>query len=90
MARITKMQLDRKLQQLNKLLKRPTEPYTRTEDGLYPNSGHISFAEAYDGLRLEEMQENGGSKAIGIIGYISKNEMNIQLDGIIAGIRLAK
>jgi len=94
MSRITKANLEKVLERLNKELNRPLAPYTRKADGtVSANAGCIvlDHAPCYGGYTLYEMCENGGQSNFGYVrGRQSAKVMYEILWGIIYGIKAAR
>lgn len=87
--RITKKMLDRKVQTINRLTSSPTEYAARQPDGsLKCNAGHYCLSSAYGGHSLERISTDGGGVTCPIkTGHVPARELNMALDGFIAGIR---
>jgi len=60
--RITADKLREKVERLNRVLNRPVKGWTKTDDGLQANIGHLYIDGANGGYRLEEhVNEDGGA-----------------------------
>lgn len=98
MSRVTKEQLQRAVERLNKELGRPTAPYTHKKDeegkaSLSVNVGCIvlDHAPIYGGYCLYEMSEGGGQSNFGFTrGRQPAKVMYEIIWGIIHGIKEGK
>ena len=88
MERITKQQLQRTVDRINKIAGQPEDPWTRGEDGkLRANIGNYHLDWAYGGVKLYQMEtEGGGCSDILYTGYVSKRELYGQLHAFISGL----
>lgn len=90
--RITRKQLDWKVAYINEQLGRPDTAWTKTDNGITPNIGHIFIDHYSPGgnpytYKLAEMMENGGERDW--TNYRMKlQEFAAYLNGIIAILEL--
>ena len=85
---ITKDDLYRRIERLNKLTGAPQQPYQDERDpetgNLIPNAGNHSLTGAYGRWDVDRMCEGGG--ATGLFGYCTKRELFDRLGAYLDGI----
>jgi hypothetical protein len=90
MNRITKKQLQARIDTINIILGTPENPYTRTESGLSANVGNFHLSEAYGGYGVGLMTDGGGSSDPIWRGHISARDAYDRISAFIAGIQFSK
>jgi hypothetical protein len=90
MQRITKKQLQARIDTINHILKTPETPYTQTEAGLSANVGNFHLSEAYGGYGVGLMTDGGGSSDPIWRGHISARDAYDRISAFIAGIQFSK
>ena len=90
MNRITKKQLQARIDTINSILGTPENPYTRTESGLSANVGNFHLSEAYGGYGVGLMTDGGGSSDPIWRGHISARDAYDRISAFIAGIQFSK
>ena len=91
MHRITKADLQLRIDTLNEITGQPMEawnPVRREDGGLAANAGHYYLQWAYGGVRVEQMCEGGGARDITPRG--TKRETYARLVALIEGIRIGQ
>lgn len=89
--RITKQRLENRVAILNRILKRPTEPWKTKAGGLVANIGNLHISGAYGGVALYEMDSTGGGvNDISGFGHQSKRELDTFISGMLAGAEAKK
>jgi hypothetical protein len=91
MNRITKKQLEARIETINSILNRPLTPYTRTDDKLVANIGNFSLSQAYGGYGVHLMVNDGGGVSCPVWdGHVSAREAYERLSAFIAGLTFTK
>lgn len=91
MNRITKKQLETRIDTLNSMTGQPMEPYApvcRKDGGLMSNAGHYHLNWAYGGVGVDQMCSGGGARDILPLG--TKRETYERLGSMIEGIRIGQ
>lgn len=92
MQRITKKQLQARIDTINSILNRPATPYTKQADGkLIANIGNFSLSQAYGGYGVHLMvNENGGVSTPIWYGHIPARDAYERISAFIAGLTFSK
>ena len=92
MERVTNKMLERAVEMLNNLAERPTEPWTKQDDGtIRANLGNFHISGAYGGVSLHEMQTDGGGiRDVFGCGHVSKRDLFNRIHAFAQGIRAAQ
>lgn len=86
MERITNQRLENRVALLNRILKRPEQPWSRKTGTLKANIGNLHISGAYGGVALNEMMNtSGGVHDISGFGHQSKRELDTFISGMLAG-----
>jgi hypothetical protein len=91
--RITSKHLHAKVDTLNRMMGKPTEPYQaeRDEDGrLVANAGTYSLSGAYGGYDLVRMCEGGGESSIFSCGHVKASVLADLISAYMRGIQDAR
>lgn len=90
MSRVSIKHLEFQVERINKMTGSPKTAYTKKVDGkLVANVGHYHLDQAYGGIKLVRMDnEGGGIEVITRHGYVTKKELYYQLDAIITGLEI--
>lgn len=88
MDRITKDDLERLVERINKATGSPLEPWTRREDGrLKANVGNYYLSGAYGGVKLERVcSDSGGCDDISTDGFGTKRQLYTWMRAFLAGL----
>ena len=90
--RVTKSDLERKIDLLNQITNNPEKPYA---DGyevvnginrLKANAGNYHLAGAYGGWELQQMSKGGGTRDVLSSGYTTKKDLYYLICAFIDGI----
>lgn len=91
MNRITKKQLQSRIETINSILNRPNSPYTQIDGKLTANIGNFSLSQAYGGYGVHLMvNENGGVSTPVWHGHITARDAYERLSAFIAGLDFKK
>lgn len=92
MNRITKKQLQSRIETINSILNRPATPYTKQADGkLIANIGNFSLSQCYGGFGVHLMtNESGGVSTPIWAGHITARDAYERLSAFIAGLTFSK
>ena len=91
MNRITKKQLQSRIDTINSLLKRPTSPYSQVDGKLVANIGNFSLSQAYGGFGVHLMaNESGGVSTPIWYGHIPARDAYERISAFIAGLQFSK
>lgn len=92
MNRITKKQLQSRIETINSILNRPVTPYTKQADGkLIANIGNFSLSQAYGGYGVHLMVNDGGGVSTPIwYGHIPARDAYERLSAFISGLQFQK
>ena len=87
---VTIKNLQAKVDMINSITNAPAEAYSRLDDGtLFANEGHYHISQAYGGYMLQKIcNSSGGVSCPCGHGHVTKNELNHQLNGFIAGLEI--
>lgn len=89
MSRVTIKNLEFQVARINKLTDSPDTAYTKIDGKLIANVGHYHLDQAYSGIKLVRMyNEGGGIEEITRNGFGTKKELYYQLDAIITGLEM--
>lgn len=92
--KITRPFVERQLENLNRLMGMPTQPYFRDENGVIaPQAGNYHLDNAYGGYKFCRMSETLGSSGttdIGNMGYRSLPVVSQYIRMFVEGYRAAK
>jgi hypothetical protein len=87
MNRITLKLLETKVDYLNRLTDSPLEPYTRDGDRFRPNPNHYQLGQAYGGVELQRIFNEGGAVSTPLnTGHVPKRELAVLIDAYTKGI----
>jgi hypothetical protein len=91
MNRITKKNLQARIETINSILNRPLTPYTQVEGKLVANIGNFSLSQAYGGYCVHLMCNDGGGVSTPIwAGHIPARDAYERISAFIAGIQFSK
>ena len=91
MNRITKKQLQSRIETINSILGLPATPYTVHEDGTrIVNEGVFILTQAYGGYGVGKMSEEGGTWSAIWNGHITAREAYERICAFIAGLTFTK
>ena len=91
MNRITKKQLQSRIETINSILGAPATPYTLQEDGTRTvNEGVFILTQAYGGYGVGKMSEEGGVWSVVWHGHISARDAYERISAFIAGLTFTK
>ena len=87
MQRITKKQLQARIDTINSILNRPATPYSQVEGKLIANIGNFSLSQAYGGYGVHLMvNENGGVSTPIWNGHIPARDAYERMSAFISGL----
>mgnify|MGYP003656834191 CR=1 FL=1 len=87
MNRIGIKDLEATVDYLNRLTDSPLEPYTRDGDRFRPNPDHYQIGQAYGGVELQRIFNEGGAVSTPLnTGHIPKRQLAEILGAYIRGI----
>ena len=87
MNRITIKLLEAKVDYLNRLTGSPSASYTRDGDEFRSNPGHYQIGQAYGGVELERIFNEGGAVSTPLnTGHVPKRELAALIDEYTRGI----
>lgn len=91
MQRITKKQLQARIETINSILNRPVTPYSQVEGKLTANIGNFSISQAYGGFGVHLMtNESGGVSTPIWNGHISARDAYERISAFISGLQFSK
>jgi len=91
MQRITKKQLQARIETINSILNRPVTPYSQVEGKLVANIGNFSLSQAYGGYCVHLMVNDGGGVSTPIwAGHIPARDAFERISAFIAGLQFSK
>jgi hypothetical protein len=91
MQRITKKQLQSRIETINSILNRPLTPYTQADGKLIANIGNFSLSQAYGGYCVHLMVNDGGGVSTPIWnGHITAREAYDRISAFISGLQFQK
>jgi hypothetical protein len=91
MQRITKKQLQARIDTINSILEMPQTPYTRTNEGFKANIGNFSLSQCYGGYCVHLMANDGGGSSDPIWrGHITARDAYERISAFIAGLQFSK
>lgn len=91
MSRITKKQLQARIDTINSILNRPESPYTQVDGKCVANIGNFSLSQAYGGYGVHLMaNENGGVSCPIWCGHIPASDAYWRLCSFISGLDFKK
>ncbi len=91
MNRITKKQLQARIDTINSILNRPLTPYTQADGKLIANIGNFSLSQAYGGFGVHLMaNESGGVSTPLWYGHIPARDAYERISAFIAGLTFSK
>ena len=91
MQRITKKQLQARIETINSILGKPSTPFSFHEDGTrYVNEGVFILTMAYGGYGVGKMSEEGGTWSAIWNGHITARDAYERLSAFIAGLQFSK
>ena len=89
--RTTLKQIEGLVERLNDVMARKHEPWTRENGRNKANIGNFHISQAYGGVSLHEMSNNGGGvRDVFGCGHIPKRDLYDRLHAMLVGIELAK
>jgi len=87
--RITKGQIESRIKELNHILKRPCDPWTRSDGENVANVGNFHLSQAYGGYELQEMSNDRGAVYYTFrSGHIPARDLYNRINALIEGISL--
>lgn len=88
MRRIRKNELEILVSRLNEIMEMPAKPWSKGADGkLRANVGNYHLDQAYSGVKLVQMQnEGGGIRDVLSMGYESKRDAYNQIQAYLRGL----
>jgi hypothetical protein len=91
MQRITKKQLQARIETINSILNRPATPYSQVGGKLVANIGNFSLSQAYGGFGVHLMcNEHGGVSTPIWAGHITARDAYERISAFIAGLTFSK
>jgi hypothetical protein len=91
MNRITKKQLQARIETINSILGKPSTPFSFNEDGTrYVNEGVFILTMAYGGYGVGKMSEEGGAWSAIWNGHIPARDAYERISAFIAGLTFSK
>jgi hypothetical protein len=91
MTRITKKQLQARIETINSILGMPETPFTVHEDGTRTvNEGVFILTQAYGGYGVGKMSEEGGTWSVVWNGHIPARDAYERISAFIAGLTFTK
>lgn len=91
MTRITKKQLQARIETINSILNRPLTPYSQTDGKLVANIGNFSLSQCYGGYCVHLMCNDGGGVSTPIWnGHIPARDAYERISAFIAGLQFSK
>jgi hypothetical protein len=91
MNRITKKQLQSRIETINSILNRPATPYSQVEGKLIANIGNFSLSQCYGGYCVHLMVNDGGGVSTPVwYGHIPARDAYERLSAFIAGLQFQK
>jgi hypothetical protein len=91
MNRITKKNLQARIDTINSLLNRPVTPYSQVEGKLVANIGNFSLSQCYGGYCVHLMVNDGGGVSTPIwAGHIPARDAYDRISAFIAGLTFSK
>ncbi len=91
MNRITKKQLQSRIETINSILNRPATPYSQVDGKLVANIGNFSLSQCYGGYCVHLMVNDGGGVSTPIwYGHIPARDAYERLSAFIAGLQFSK
>jgi hypothetical protein len=91
MNRITKKNLQARIETINSILNRPATPYSQVEGKLVANLGNFSLSQCYGGYCVHLMVNDGGGVSTPIwAGHIPARDAYERLSAFIAGLQFSK
>lgn len=88
MSRISINDLEQKVQRINEIEGMAIEPYSMINGKLTPNAGNYHLDQAYGGVKLVRMCQQGTGTTNITTGFITKKELYYKLDAIITGLSM--
>ena len=89
--RITEKQLEAVCDLINREMKRPMEPWSKSSNGYKANIGNFHISYAYGGVSLHEMcSDGGGVNDVFNQGHCPKRELFTRMHALLDGIQLQK
>lgn len=87
MYRVTIKNLEFQVLRINKLTGSPETAYTKVDGKLIANIGHYHLDQAYGGIKLVRMDnEGGGISMVSSDGFGTKRQLSVWMDAFIAGL----
>lgn len=91
MNRITKKNLQARIETINSILNRPATPYSQVEGKLTANIGNFSLSQCYGGYCVHLMVNDGGGVSTPIwAGHIPARDAYERISAFIAGLQFQK
>lgn len=91
MNRITKKNLQARIETINSILNRPVTPYSQVEGKLIANIGNFSLSQCYGGYCVHLMVNDGGGVSTPIwAGHITARDAYERLSAFISGLQFSK
>ena len=91
MNRITKKQLQSRIETINSILNRPATPYSQVDGKLIANIGNFSLSQCYGGYCVHLMVNDGGGVSTPVwYGHIPARDAYERLSAFIAGLQFQK
>ena len=88
MTRISIKDLEHQVKRINEIEGMAIEPYTSIDGKITPNAGNYHLDQAYGGVKLVRMCQQGTGTTNITTGFISKKELYYKLDAIITGLSM--
>jgi len=85
--RITRAFLETQVENLNRLMKTPTKPYSNVDGVHKANPGNYHIDSAYDGYQLVQMCTSGGERNVLNIGFVSATKLSEAIGVYMSGLR---
>jgi hypothetical protein len=91
MNRITKKNLQARIETINSILNRPATPYSQVDGKLNANIGNFSLSQCYGGYCVHLMVNDGGGVSTPIWnGHIPARDAYERISAFIAGLQFSK
>jgi hypothetical protein len=91
MSRITIKHLENQVNRINQLTDSPMEYSNRIDNKFKANIGHYHTSQAYGGIRLDRVSnEGGGIYVVSNTGYGTKRELYNWMNAFITGLEMER
>ena len=88
MTRISIKDLENQVKQINQLSGMAIETFSKVDGKIIPNAGNYHLDQAYGGVKLVRLCEQGTGTRNITEGFISKKELYSKLEAIITGLKM--